>query len=169
MQEKLVYSLVNCYQWLRHYKIVGIYLISCLCELRVFLFTFSSGKEYIVKKISLKAGQLSKLCYKCFYLTCSIPVQPRQHRSIQTWTLVPLECSLQVPCSINITNLIQTISMQDDVCLFVCMLPISSAGTAGPIWLNFFLLAPSWSRDGFRPKKFQIQDLKNFDFRVLFD
>jgi len=35
------------------------------------------------------------------------------------------------------------------------MLPISSK-TAGPIWLNFFLLAPSWSRDGFRPKKFRI-------------
>ena len=34
----------------------------------------------------------------------------------------------------------------------LCILPISS-GTAGPIWLNFFLLAPSWSRDGFRPKK----------------
>ena len=39
----------------------------------------------------------------------------------------------------------------------VCLLPISS-GTAGPIWLNFFLLAPSWSRDGFRPKKFRIRD-----------
>ena len=31
------------------------------------------------------------------------------------------------------------------------MWPISS-GTAGPIWLNFLLLALSWSRDGFRPK-----------------
>ena len=37
-------------------------------------------------------------------------------------------------------------------CVFVCSRPISS-GTAGPIRLNFFLLAPSWSRDGFRPKK----------------
>ena len=60
------------------------------------------------------------------------------------------------------------------VCLFVCSRPISS-GTAGPIWLNFFLLAPSWSRDGFRPKKFRIRDpvfpeiRKNPDFRVLFD
>ena len=38
------------------------------------------------------------------------------------------------------------------VCLRVCLLPISS-GTAGPIWLNFFLLAPSWLWGGFRPKK----------------
>ena len=60
------------------------------------------------------------------------------------------------------------------VCLSVCLLPISS-GTAGPIWLNFFLLAPSWSGDGFRPKKFRIRDpdfpeiRKNPVFRVLFD
>ena len=60
------------------------------------------------------------------------------------------------------------------VCMFVCLCPISS-GTAGPIWLNFFLLAPSWSRDGFRPKKFRIWDpdfpeiRKNPDFRVFFD
>ena len=57
-------------------------------------------------------------------------------------------------------------------CLFVCLRPISS-GTAGPIWLYFFLLAPSWSRDGFRPKKFRIRDpdfpeiRKNPDFRVF--
>ena len=54
-----------------------------------------------------------------------------------------------------------SIIQQDDVCIFVCLCvclrPISS-GTAGPIWLNFFLLAPSWSRDGFRPKKFRIRD-----------
>ena len=56
--------------------------------------------------------------------------------------------------------------------MYVCLWPISS-GTAGPIWLNFFLLAPSWSRDGFRPKKFRIRDpvfpeiRKNPDFRVL--
>ena len=60
------------------------------------------------------------------------------------------------------------------VCASVCLRPISS-GTAGPIWLNFFLLAPSWSRDGFRPKKIRIRDpvlpeiRKNPDFRVLFD
>ena len=42
-------------------------------------------------------------------------------------------------------------------CLCAWWRPISS-GTAGPIWLNLFLLAPSWSRDGFRPKKFRIQD-----------
>ena len=41
--------------------------------------------------------------------------------------------------------------------MFSCLRIISS-GTAGPIWLNFFLLAPSWSRDGFRPKKFRIRD-----------
>ena len=37
------------------------------------------------------------------------------------------------------------------VCLLVCLWPISS-GMAGPIWLNFFLLALSWLRDGLRPK-----------------
>ena len=41
--------------------------------------------------------------------------------------------------------------------MFVWLWPISS-GTAGPIWLIFFLLAPSWSRDGLRPKKFRIRD-----------
>ena len=59
-------------------------------------------------------------------------------------------------------------------CVRVCLLPISS-GTAGPIWLNFFLLVPSWSRDGFRPKKIRIRDpdfleiRKNPDFRLFFD
>ena len=43
------------------------------------------------------------------------------------------------------------------VCMCVCLRPISSR-TAGPIWLNFFLLASSWSHDGFRPKKFRIRD-----------
>ena len=43
------------------------------------------------------------------------------------------------------------------VCLW-----LNNSGTAGPIWLNFFLLTPSWSRGGFRPKKFQVQDM---DFR----
>jgi len=38
------------------------------------------------------------------------------------------------------------------VCMCVCLRPISSR-TARPIWLNFFLLASSWSHDGFRPKK----------------
>ena len=32
-----------------------------------------------------------------------------------------------------------------------CNFPHNS-GTAGPIWINFFLLAPSWSQGGFRPK-----------------
>ena len=41
--------------------------------------------------------------------------------------------------------------------MFACLRPISSR-TAGLIWLNFFLLAPAWSRDGFRPKKFRIPD-----------
>ena len=60
------------------------------------------------------------------------------------------------------------------VCVCVCLFPISSR-TAGPIWLHFFLLAPSWSRKGFRPKKFRIRDpvfpeiRKKPDFRVLFD
>ena len=46
---------------------------------------------------------------------------------------------------------------------------------AGPIWLNLFLLAPSWSRGGFRLKNFRIRDpvfpeiRKNPYFRVLFD
>ena len=38
------------------------------------------------------------------------------------------------------------------VCLYVCV-PLNNSGTAEPIWINFFLLAPSWSRDGFRLKK----------------
>ena len=49
------------------------------------------------------------------------------------------------------------------------------SGTAGPIWLNLFLLAPYWSGDGFRLKNFRIRDpvfpeiRKNPYFRVLFD
>ena len=43
------------------------------------------------------------------------------------------------------------------VCMYVCNFPHNS-GTVGPIWPNFFLLAPSWSRGGFRPKKFRIRD-----------
>ena len=31
------------------------------------------------------------------------------------------------------------------------------SGTAGPIWLNLFLLAPYWSGDGFRQKRFRIR------------
>ena len=34
----------------------------------------------------------------------------------------------------------------------VCV-SLNNSGTAGPIWLNFFLLAPPWSEDGFRLKK----------------
>ena len=41
--------------------------------------------------------------------------------------------------------------------MYVCV-SLNNSGTAGPIWLNFFLLAPSWSRDGFRLKKVQIRD-----------
>ena len=53
-------------------------------------------------------------------------------------------------------------------CVFVCHL-------FGPIWLNLFLLAPSWSQDGFRSKKFRIRDpdfpeiRKNPVFRVIFN
>ena len=43
------------------------------------------------------------------------------------------------------------------VCMCVCVC-LHNSGTAGPIWLNLFLLALSWSRDGFRPKKFRIRD-----------
>ena len=42
------------------------------------------------------------------------------------------------------------------VCLFVC-LSLNNSGTAGPIWLNYFLLAPYCSRDGFRQKRFWIR------------
>ena len=38
------------------------------------------------------------------------------------------------------------------VCLCVCVW-LNNSGTAGLIWLNFFLLALSWSEGGFRPKK----------------
>ena len=41
--------------------------------------------------------------------------------------------------------------------MYVCNFPHNS-GTAELIWINFFLLAPSWSRGGFRPKKIRIQD-----------
>ena len=43
------------------------------------------------------------------------------------------------------------------VCLSACLW-LNNSETAGPIWLNFFLLTPSWSRGGFRPKKFRIRD-----------
>ena len=58
------------------------------------------------------------------------------------------------------------------VCVSICV-SLNNSGTAGPIWLNFSLLAPSWSRDGFRPKKFRIRDpnfpeiRKNPDFSVF--
>ena len=42
------------------------------------------------------------------------------------------------------------------VCLYVC-LKLKNSGTAGPIWLNLFLLAPHWSGDGFRQKRFWIR------------
>ena len=35
---------------------------------------------------------------------------------------------------------------------------LNNSGTAGPIWLNLFLLAPYWSGDGFRLKNFRIRD-----------
>ena len=60
------------------------------------------------------------------------------------------------------------------VCVCVCV-RLNNSGTAGPIWLNFFLLAPSLSQGGFRPKKFRNRDpvfpenRKNPVFRVLFD
>ena len=37
------------------------------------------------------------------------------------------------------------------VCVCVCV-RLNNSGTAGPIWLNFFLLAPFWSQGGYRPK-----------------
>ena len=40
------------------------------------------------------------------------------------------------------------------VCVYVC-LKINDSGTAGLIWLNFCLLAPTWSRDGFKPKNLE--------------
>ena len=64
------------------------------------------------------------------------------------------------------------------VCLYVCVcvcVCLHHSGTAGPIWLNLFLLAPYWSGDGFRLKNFRIRDpvfpeiRKNPYFRVLFD
>ena len=60
------------------------------------------------------------------------------------------------------------------VCMSVCVC-LHHSGTAGPIWLNLFLLAPYWSGDGFRLKNFRIRDpvfpeiRKNLYFRVLFD
>ena len=60
------------------------------------------------------------------------------------------------------------------VCMYVCV-SLHNSGTAEPIWLNFFLLAPSWSRSGFRSKEIWNLDLgfpdirKKTNFRVLFD
>ena len=42
------------------------------------------------------------------------------------------------------------------VCVCVCV-SLNNSGTTGPIWLNFFLLAPYWSGDGFRQKRFRIR------------
>ena len=42
------------------------------------------------------------------------------------------------------------------MCVCVCV-RLNNSGTAGPIWLNFFLLALSWSEGGFRPKNFRIR------------
>ena len=52
--------------------------------------------------------------------------------------------------------LVQCYSNTMFACLHVCLWPISS-GKAGSIWLILFLLAPSWSEGGFRPKKFRIR------------
>ena len=60
-------------------------------------------------------------------------------------------------------------------CLYVCMLITYLLQNGWTDLAKLFLLAPSWSRDGFRPKKFRIRDpvypeiRKNPDFRVLFD
>ena len=43
------------------------------------------------------------------------------------------------------------------VCVCVCV-RLNNSGTAGPIWLNFFLLVLSWSQGGFRPKQIRIRD-----------
>ena len=57
--------------------------------------------------------------------------------------------------------------------MFVCMLVTYLLRNGWTDLAKFFLLAPSWSRDGFRLKKFRIRDpvfpeiRKNPDFRVL--
>jgi len=45
-----------------------------------------------------------------------------------------------------------SLSVSESVCVSVCLSP-KSFGTAGPIWLTFFVFAPSWLRGGFKPKK----------------
>ena len=59
-----------------------------------------------------------------------------------------------------------SLSVSESVCVCVWMFP-NSSGTAGPIWLNFFWFALSWSHDGFRPKKIRIQDLVFPEIRIL--
>ena len=59
-----------------------------------------------------------------------------------------------------------SLSVSESVCECVWMFP-NSSGTAGPIWLNFFWFALSWSHDGFRPKKIRIQDLVFPEIRIL--
>ena len=59
--------------------------------------------------------------------------------------------------------------------MFACMYVTYLLRNGWTDLANIFLLAPSWSRDGFRPKKFRIRDpdfpeiWKNPDFRVYFD
>ena len=47
------------------------------------------------------------------------------------------------------------------VYVFVCVW-LNNSGTAGPIWLNFILLALSWSQGGFRSKEFRIWFFRKF-------
>ena len=60
-------------------------------------------------------------------------------------------------------------------CLRVCMYVTCLLWNGWTDLTKLFLLAPSWSQDSFRPKKFRIQDpdfpeiRKNQDFRVFFD
>ena len=59
--------------------------------------------------------------------------------------------------------------------MFVCLLAAYLLQNGWTDLAKLFLLAPSWSQDGFRPKKFRIRHpvspeiRKNPDFRVFFD
>ena len=51
------------------------------------------------------------------------------------------------------------------LCMYVCVY-LHNSGMAGPIWLNLFLLAPSWSRGGLCFLFVKI--FTNVDFEKLF-
>ena len=91
---------------------------------------------------------LKQKFYGIMYNLCSQHLQSFNSVQQKLFVLQPLKDMFQMP-ALTLQALVYTVY----VCTYACLRPISSR-TAGPIWLILFLLAPSWSGDGFRPKKF---------------